>query len=47
VLIGAGESTEIRSVAGSSARDEKTHLILLRRDAKGYDGSKHGYQDCG
>jgi hypothetical protein len=34
VLIGAGESTEIRPVARSGARDEKTHLILLRRDAR-------------
>src|SRR5574341_1318034 len=45
VLIGAGESTEIRPVTGSGAGDEKTHLVLLRRD-QGCDSHKHGHPDC-
>jgi hypothetical protein len=46
MLIGPGESTEIRPVARSGARDEKTHLILLRRDGQGCDGCEHCHPDC-
>jgi hypothetical protein len=45
VLVGAGESAEIRTVARPGAGDEETHLILLRVDAQGCEGRYRCHHD--
>ena len=46
VLVGAREPAEVGPVARTGARDEETHLILLRGHAQAEDGRRHGDYQC-